>query len=65
MTFTEWAEQTFGSEFINEEPLTYFRMSAAWEKAQKELADWIEPQRNDIPATGKEFAVAIRMRSNA
>lgn len=24
------------------------------------LAAWIEPQRNDVPATGKEFAAAIR-----
>lgn len=24
------------------------------------IAAWIEPQRNDVPATGKEFASAIR-----
>ena len=25
-----------------------------------EIADWIEMQRNDVPATGTEFANAIR-----
>ncbi len=60
MTFSEWANTTFGSDFMMDDPLTYFRMSAAWENAQKEIANWIEPQRNDIPATGNEFAEAIR-----
>lgn len=27
------------------------------------IAAWIEPQRNDVPATGQEFAAAIRARS--
>jgi hypothetical protein len=35
MTFEEWADRTFGSNFMEEDPLTYFRMSAAWEKAQE------------------------------
>ena len=34
MTFEEWADRTFGSDFQMEETLTYFRMSAAWENAQ-------------------------------
>jgi hypothetical protein len=59
MTFEEWANRTFGSNFTIEEPITYFRMGAAWESAQKEIAEWIEPQRNDIPATGSEFSAAI------
>lgn len=37
MTFEEWADRTFGIAFKDDEPITYFRMSAAWEKAQKEL----------------------------
>ena len=27
---------------------------------REKIAAWIEPQRNDIPATGAEFAAAIR-----
>ena len=34
MTFEEWTDRTFGSNFQNEEMLTYFRMSATWETAQ-------------------------------
>ena len=33
------------------------------EKEREEIAKWVEPQRNDIPATGIEFAAAIRNRS--
>ena len=36
MTFEEWTDRTFGSNFQNEEMLTYFRMNAAWENAQNE-----------------------------
>ena len=28
------------------------------------IAKWVEEQRNDIPATGVEFASAIRARNN-
>jgi hypothetical protein len=31
--FEQWADQTFGSDFKEEETLTYFRMSAAWDAA--------------------------------
>lgn len=33
---------------------------AARNAALEEVANWIEPQRNDIPANGFEFATAIR-----
>jgi hypothetical protein len=37
---------------------------AACVAAEREsIAAWIEPQRNDVPATGKEFAAAIRARN--
>lgn len=66
MTFDEWVNVTFGENFANNEPITYFRMSAAWGNAQKEntedIAAWIESQRNDMPATGSEFAAVIRAR---
>ena len=33
MNFEQWADRTFGSEFKEEETLTYFRMNAACEAA--------------------------------
>lgn len=38
-------------------------VAAAYARGVADIADWIEPQRNDIPATGAEFAAAIRNRS--
>ena len=29
-------------------------------RERERIATWIEPQRNDVPATGYEFALAIR-----
>lgn len=29
-------------------------------REKERIAAWIEPQRNDVPATGYEFALAIR-----
>jgi hypothetical protein len=36
-SFELWADRTFGSKFKDEEMLTYFRMSAAWDNAQEPL----------------------------
>jgi hypothetical protein len=36
--FEHWVDSVFGSEFKNTETLTYFRMSAAWDNAQQQLA---------------------------
>ncbi len=33
-------------------------------KITSSIADWLEPQRNDIPAHGWEFAQAIRAESS-
>ena len=33
---------------------------AARREALEDVAKWIEPQRNDIPACGFEFAAALR-----
>ena len=38
-------------------------VTAAYARGVADIADWIEPQRNDVPATGAEFAAAIRNRS--
>lgn len=32
---------------------------------REKLAAWIEPQRNDVPATGAEFAAAIRYQETS
>lgn len=38
--------------------------AAMWETVaavlREKIAVWVEPQRNDVPATGAEFAAAIR-----
>jgi hypothetical protein len=48
---------------------SYSLMQAAaawrvWQEAERQCREqcalWLEPQRNDIPATGKEFAAALR-----
>lgn len=31
-------------------------------QTKEDIANWIEPQRNDVPATGEEFAAAIRAK---
>ncbi|WP_155877323.1 hypothetical protein [Desulfuromonas sp. AOP6] len=31
-----------------------------YESAMLDVADWLEPQRNDYPCTGEEFAEALR-----
>ncbi len=31
---------------------------------RKKIVAWLEPQRNDIPATGHEFSTALRMARN-
>lgn len=33
-------------------------------KEREKIATWIEPQRNDIPACGFEFAASIRARGD-
>jgi hypothetical protein len=33
-----------------------------WQAATSHIAKWIESQRNDIPATGGEFAAALRQQ---
>lgn len=57
MTFEEWVDRTFGEDFKMEDSLTYFRMSAAWERAQKEATDTI----TQLAAERAELAEAIRL----
>lgn len=45
-----------------EDALAYFALAAerqGYNKAIKDVADFIRPQRNGIPATGEEFAATI------
>jgi hypothetical protein len=49
----------------SEAALTLFERFAQLvaEQEKESIAAWVEPQRNDIPATGAEFARAIRART--
>lgn len=65
MTFEEWADRTFGSNFINEEPITYFRMSAAWDNAQNEEREECAKMVDHIlKEGGGTYGDAMRKRYN-
>ena len=57
--FEAWADQKFGSGFVKEDMLTYFRMSAAFEAAtlaeRERCAKVCEKLRTVSPAPGHDF----------
>ena len=64
-SFTQWADETFGSRFCDEDTLTYFRMNAAWAAALEEAAKVCEPVEGsayamDVYKAMQSLAAAIR-----
>ena len=41
ISFEEWIKDKFGLDFMQEEPLTYFRMQAAWNSATPPKREWV------------------------
>lgn len=61
MTFDKWADRTFGSDFKEDETLTYFRMSAAWDAGREEQKAAIVSKLLDLGALGDgDYLEAIR-----
>ena len=47
ISFEEWIKDKFGSDFMQEEPLTYFRMQAAWNSAAPPKREWVGITKED------------------
>lgn len=45
---------------VNDEAQVREAMLGALAEQKANIAAWIEPQRNDVPASGIEFAAALR-----
>ena len=48
ISFEEWIKDKFGSDFMQEEPLTYFRMQAAWNSASPPKREWVGLTNEDF-----------------
>ena len=67
--FIEFKEALYGQrgdfdawlECNDEEEVRAF-ISMLVRQTKKDIASWIETQHNDVPATGEEFAAAIRAK---
>lgn len=55
-----WRSRLWADLFSAEQKAYETEAQAVAAVVREQVAAWIEPQRNDVPATGAEFAAALR-----